>query len=212
MALDPHLPCCDDHLVKFWWGQDPDLRDRCDGGTRRKVPELRQAGEPWLILILESPHVNEFIGAPENWGPVRGNSGSGIQNHLMTILRSSAVQERAKNCQGLVLMNAVQHQCSEGVVPLDPVRRDCNFIDLWETNRGRENFQQRLAAIYRPGDLIILACTAGSKRPRKNKPSLRGLVRDALGQMECPVVIDVACCHPCRWNNPAQRILRDGWK
>ncbi|HLO67792.1 MAG TPA: hypothetical protein VK188_12280 [Holophaga sp.] len=214
--LPDRLKRCDDHLVDFRWGQPLDLSD---GGSRRKLPATREDAGPWLILVLESPHVREFEGSRDLWGPVRGASGVGIRIHLGEILAKAprAVQDRARECRGLVLMNAVQHQCSEGEFPLttksgkvattpkgearmglDRRLRDRNFLAMWKDHGGRRAFQERLARIHRPGDVLINACTIGDE-------GLRDLVAAALDPARFPVDLD--CYHPSCWWNPGRRMM-----
>lgn len=218
IPLPERLKRCDDHLVDFRWNGPIDLGD---GGSRRRVPAVRGETGPWLILVLESPHVREFMGPPEHWGPVRGASGARIRRHLGTILAAAPprVQEKARTCRGLVLMNAVQYQCSEGERPittkagapktnargqarmgLDERLRNSNFTAIWMDHGGREDFLERLDRVHRPMDLLVNACTKGDQ-------NLRGLVAAALDPGRFPVDLD--CYHPSCWNHPGLRIFRN---
>ena len=57
-------------------------------------------------MVLESPHVDEFIG---NIGPAKGFTGDMIRNFLHEVINLQDVDGF-----GLVLINAIQHQCSLG--------------------------------------------------------------------------------------------------
>jgi hypothetical protein len=118
---------------------------------------------------MESPHTDEFI---EEWGPAKGKTGVQIRKHIATI-----VAGLGGRLSELILVNAIQHQCSLGV----PTRRyrDKVFRSLWK-NGGSEDFERRLKQLYRPGDMLFNCCTGSD--PRKGLRQLvTAAVRNSLG-------------------------------
>lgn len=79
----------------------------------------------------------------------------------------------------LILVNAIQYQCSLGV----PTRRyrDKVFRSLWE-NGGADDFERRLQQLYRPGDMLFNCCTGSG--PRKGLRQLvTAVIRSSLGSV-----------------------------
>lgn len=81
---------------------------------------------PCVVLILESPHDKEFKGTP---GPAKGATGVQIRRHLAGLLQ---IDSRSF---GLLLMNAVQHQCSLGWAAAGFVDTDLSFLSFLELYR-----------------------------------------------------------------------------
>ena len=101
-----------------------------------------------MILILESPHKDEFKGEP---GPARGATGHAISSQLMNVIGLRQFSD-----YGLILMNAIQYQCSLGKPTAK--HRDTVFRRVWGSG-GAEDFKDRLKTTYRPGDVIVNCCT-----------------------------------------------------
>jgi hypothetical protein len=124
---------------------------------------------PCIVLVMESPHIDEFIG---DWGPAKGKTGVQIRRHIATI-----VADLGGQLSELILVNAIQHQCSLGV-PTDRYR-DTVFRNLW-ANGGAADFERRLTQIYRPGDMLFNCCTEGA--PCKGLRQLVTVaIRNSLG-------------------------------
>jgi len=100
--------------------------------TRESV--IRRPNNPCLIMVLESPHVEEFKGEP---GPAKGRTGEMIRKHLPEAIDLSGVEG-----MGLVLLNAVQYQCS---LKNTSEFRDRIFRAVWSQG-GKEDFQGRFKA------------------------------------------------------------------
>lgn len=150
----------------------------------RKPADLRP-DQRCVILVLESPHKAEFKGKPS---PAKGTTGRLIAENLHKVL---GAEEAALP---LILVNAVPYQCSLGEVP--SLCRDAVFTAYWE-HAGRDQFVQRLGKIYRPGDIMVCACTRGNISTPKNQ--LRQRVWEAM----CSLKLDSDIHrrnHPCTWN------------
>lgn len=69
-----------------------------------------------IVIVLESPHINEFdpiTGAAI--GPAAGKTGVNFKKYFQQLITSSAIYQHVKNkvCH-IILLNAVQYQCSLG--------------------------------------------------------------------------------------------------
>lgn len=100
-----------------------------------------------VIMILESPHIHEF---EEDVGPAKGCTGRLLCKHILEVNGLCRYKE-----YGLLLMNAVQYQCSLGY----PTKcfRDKIFQTLWDP----DEFKGRLTALFREGDVVLNCCTKG---------------------------------------------------
>ncbi|STQ91394.1 hypothetical protein [Iodobacter fluviatilis] len=156
----------------------------------------RPANQPCVILILESPHIMEFNGQP---GPAKGPTGKRIREHLQNLLPNNAPIPK-----GLILLNAIQNQCSLGVTT--KTYRDKVFLSAWDSY-AREDFIQRLKNVLQVGDLVVNACTKGNDP--KNHPELRQLVECAIRSVRANGS-DYRFCHPVSWYSEQNR--KSSWK
>ena len=156
-----------------------------------RTPAQKRTFEPCILLILESPHKEEFVGEP---GPAKGFTGEMIKQHLATVLGLPNIEN-----YGLILVNAIQHQCSLG--SNTTVYRDRIFRAVW-SNGGAENFQNRIVSIFQVGDLIVNCCTKGNDFELYGP--LRNLVEVAL-KASIPNTESVRRTHPSSWFEAKQR-------
>jgi hypothetical protein len=156
----------------------------------RKLADSRPTGEPCLILILESPHINEF---EDGLGPAKGPTGARIRSHIL----DEALGFRGYSDYGLILVNAIQYQCSLG----DSTRkhRDRIFRCVWE-NGGKECFIERIKKYFHDGDVIAICCTKGKDRCDVSN-ELRVLVHKAIKEEEVLVKVGKVLrkTHPASW-------------
>ena len=153
-----------------------------------------------FLMILESPHRSEFRRKREghwiddDFGPAYGATGKSITRHLAKILDLEKFPE-----YGLVLINAVQFQCSRATNPLDTTLRDVTFTKIWKQG-GREDFIRRLSDIHRSGDVVINSCTKGDFKVKSDE--LRELVQGAIVSVvpDCPTHI-LRSTHPASWRS-----------
>lgn len=157
----------------------------------RRSPSIETCGDR-VLLILESPHTSEFKDEP---GPAKGRTGFLLAKHALSV---PGLGERAS--APLILVNAIQYQCSLG--ERTDRYRDRVFAAAWH-EFGRADFISRLAAIHRTGDVVVCACTRGGAIDG-DKP-LRRLVYDAV--VEClPAHAHVLRrTHPSGWFSSANR-------
>lgn len=145
-----------------------------------------------VILILESPHLNEFK-API--GPAKGTTGRLIRCHLREVLTGLA-----DNTASLFLVNAVQYQCSLGYSPNE--FRDAVFCKAWELF-GQVDFARRLQELVNGQTaLVVNACTKGNSRGLE--VPLRAMVERtiaaAIGRQS-----DIRISHPSSWASANNR-------
>lgn len=146
-----------------------------------------------VIVVLESPHIDEFQGEP---GPARGPTGRLLSRYLKDVLGAGAVDDRP-----VILVNAVQLQCSLGMKPVH--HRNRVFTAVWN-KCGRDDFKSRMRMITRPGDIILCACTKGEKREGDLATDLRQLVYAAICEWS-PQVPVVRSTHPASWARECNR-------
>lgn len=139
---------------------------------------------PLLVLVLESPHIDEFEPGPgfRAKGPAKGSTGVNIRFHLGRALRAVGLRGQ----MDVLLVNAIQHQCSLGSIFCDTSTcRDEIFIDLWDdVERSAELcFKQRLIkAIDGKREVTLVnCCTLGDPKLRM---SLRERVQIAIEHIQ----------------------------
>ena len=134
------------------------------GFLRQELSSLSPTGfDGSLVLILESPHVDEFD--PQTHlpnGPAFGETGANLNRYLMDILHDQQVFDLPQGTYRLILMNAVQYQCSLGEKP--PLYRDGIFLSCWEKQEYRQSFCQRLQDVLERFSpcIVINCCTCGT--------------------------------------------------
>lgn len=120
-----------------------------------------------IVIILESPHIEEYKD-PKFRAPALGLTGCYLQNYFYEIIK---LHLQKKHSYNVILMNAIQLQCSLGEEPKK--FRDKLWCELWFEDGGKDNFIKRLGQ-YLP-NIIINACTLGEhidSEGKKKKPDL----------------------------------------
>jgi len=145
-----------------------------------------------VLLVLESPHTSEFGTEP---GPAKGRTGANIVRFLREVPGLHDTERF-----GLVLVNAIQFQCSLGR-PTSEVR-DTVFRKAWD-NGGRTDFESRLRALYRVGDYVVNCCTRGQSE--KIHLPLRALVQRAMASVLPENTVVLRRNHPSSWHFRANR-------
>lgn len=145
-----------------------------------------------VLLVLESPHTSEFEGRP---GPAKGTTGKRIIRYLREVPGL-----RDKRDFGLLLVNAVQFQCSLGLRTSEV--RDAVFLDAW-VNGGSTDFASRLQMLYRDGDLVVNCCTRGNSRTAASH--LRAQVQPTVASVLPPGTEVLRRNHPAGWHSPKNR-------
>lgn len=186
--------CCPDQFV----GIISEIELHKDFTDRDPAYE-RPTNLPCVLLVLESPHRDEFPEPPAEPGPAKGSTGRNIIRYLQEV---PGLQD--KGDFGLLLVNAVQFQCSLGK-PTNQFR-DAVFFDFWDSG-GKASFESRIRGLYRNGDVVANCCTRGkSSNPTKQ---LRMLVQRALVDQLPPRTKVLRFNHPSFWHFPANRSGRE---
>jgi hypothetical protein len=178
--------------------------DDSDFSIRQDIPTWKRPDDgPVVILVLESPHIDEFVDVK---GPAKGVTGENIRA-LFGDACSGIHQWLSDGAHPLILVNAIQYQCSLGY----PTKcfRDRVFSEIWKQG-GKSDFTCRIQALYREGDVIINACTAGKRTPKNWR-----VVTDALKEVN---LIHAKVEHPSNWARRKNTATKNdgspnyGWK
>lgn len=137
-----------------------------------------------IVLILESPHKDEYDDSKSSItpAPALGRTGSNLDNKFVCkineFIKNNTKRVEIKNgVYNIILMNAVQYQCSMGLVPLNTTVRNALFLQMWFNGKVRKNFTKRLNK-YAP-DVVINCCTNGSVNGHNiNKSFLKKINRE----------------------------------
>lgn len=123
-----------------------------------------------LILILESPHTDEFDENGNPIGPANGTTGYNIREHILDILGNGYKSYH------LILMNAIPFQCSLGFSlskkeKENKKRRDEVFSAVWDNDAiGKEFFEGRLKKLLDElqnkgkNVVVVNACTIATDK------------------------------------------------
>lgn len=193
MSKIPSSKCEDEYVGKI-----STFRTKQKDFERTPIKEIVTRGE-CLIMILESPHADEF---KEVIGPAKGATGSSIRAHIRRALKCISPEKF-----DLILLNAVQYQCSLGI-STDCVRDDV-FLEIWNNQGGKENFRLRLNQVARAGDVIVNCCTVGNAK-------LRYLVQAEINDMRPTLEAKGVSSfkkrtHPSSWGRSGKRELDKDW-
>ena len=127
-----------------------------DDWKRENISDFKQTKRSKIILILESPHYDEFR---ENQNcPANGKTGNNISDffHEKIIIKFKIPNGN----YDVFLINAIRYQCSIGLKT--SIFRNIFFIKIWN-NGGKVEFLSRLKKINLSNhDYIINCCTKGS--------------------------------------------------
>ena len=188
------LRACSDQYV----GLIESLRTSSDFPVRFPASQ-RPSNQHCVLLILESPHRQEFLPPDADPKPANGQTGKNIRTYF------SAVEGlQGLGNYGLILVNAVQYQCSRGEDPLPRSKTDSIFRELWLAG-GEQDLTLRLRKLALKDDIVVNACVSGkSNSPKK---SLRGLVQTAVEQADFGLPV-LHSFHPSWWHVVSRRKRR----
>ncbi|WP_434387571.1 hypothetical protein [Melittangium boletus] len=173
----------------YIWGTSP------KGFSCREEPLRRPPENPPIILILESPHKDEF--KPEEPVPANGSTGRNIREYIHVALREKLTDGITRS---LILVNAIPYQCSAGVKTES--HRSGIFRRMWRKKGVRDSFAKRIQRYVgdeRGNALIVNACTRG-ERTHPNERDLYCLVEDVLFHRFGGS--DSSVPHPSNWVPP----------
>ncbi len=178
---------CPDQYV----GKISDFSNSQKDFPERTTPSKRP-NQKCLLMILESPHTKEFNG---ELGPAKGKTGDSIRKWIKDAVGIPNIDD-----YGLIIINAIQYQCSLG--KSTNCYRDEMFMKSWN-NFGENNFLERLNNIYRNDDMIVNCCTKGNITNNE----LRKKVHETIVNMDRinTNVVLLRRTHPSSWWNKKNR-------
>lgn len=129
-----------------------------------------------LLLILESPHTDEFDKNGEPIGPANGPTGRNIREHIAEIFPNFSDYH-------LILMNAIPFQCSLGVGTEH--FRDAVFNAAWNNGANGKNFfedrlENLLEKLQNKNVVIVNACTKDNddKKQSGRKTNVTNVIKE----------------------------------
>lgn len=173
-----------------------------DFRLRADLDCFKRTDQPIIILVTESPHKSEYMG--DSPRPVAGN-GDGDAGRAIRELFNEACSLHNFQYDGdyqLVVMNAIRYQCSLGAKTIK--FRDKVFRASW-TDFGSFDFEARLRNIYKSGDLVINACTAGKDKRKR----LREMVKEMIEKVAGHTTMEIE--HPCSWGRTYNKARKSGY-
>ena len=109
-----------------------------------------------IIIVLESPHKEEFNKSNSIIAPALGQTGRNLQNKFKEIFKEDLAIQK-EQIYRILLMNAIQYQCSNGE-SLEKYRNRTDKVWKWFWNNGgKDSFSDRISS-YNPS-IVINACT-----------------------------------------------------
>lgn len=171
-------------------------RENVDYLGSMKCPKIKNQLQNPIVIILESPHKNEYQGLTPK-GPALGKTFEYFELYFDRLIRSSGLYSkiRSKTCD-VVFMNAVPYQCSEGK-PLNKANRlKCN--QNWEkcfVNGCSDYLISRIVGVN--PIVVINLCTSPSfLRPMVERKIINMSIAHTLGN------------HPSSWWSPKNRVIK----
>lgn len=129
-----------------------------------------------IVIVLESPHKQEFAGSFEGFiAPALGFTGSNLQKQFPSIIKNLVCISKFET-YNVIIMNAVQYQCSNGE-SLKKYRDRTNSIWKYFWKNGcKSDFTTRIES-YRP-HIIINACTGKIEK----RDSIKYLLQESINE------------------------------
>ena len=97
---------------------------------------------PLFIIILESPHIDEFNTNGIAVGPAQGSTGRNIRSLLIQLLQSQTAH--LQRIYRLMLVEAIPYQCSNNTSPIDRTNTNRLFKKMWRSYGGKIDFENRI--------------------------------------------------------------------
>lgn len=111
-----------------------------------------------IAIIIESPHVDEFIAQP--YLPAQGVTGINLKGYLSRLFFELENQGHLnKDKYKVLLVNSIQYQCSLGYPTTK--YRDRMWGIMWNDSKVKDDFKQRIKDIS--PSIIINLCTKSSE-------------------------------------------------
>lgn len=114
-----------------------------------------------IVIILESPHKDEYSKTIPAPAPAMGKTGRNIKEYLLEILDKKIGNPKDNEKKyDVILMNAIQYQTSLGIDT--EYFRDRVWLTLWNKEDLRKEFIKRLEGYN--ADIVFNFCTNGSHK------------------------------------------------
>ena len=160
------------------------------------LPDSNENCGQTLVIILESPHKEEYCGnrLDDPIAPAQGNTGSNLCGWLDRVLHSDPyLRDHVGDQTRIIISNPIQYQaslaailCLHGKAPITrPVWRK-----LWNCDEIKDHFIRRLVS-YQP-DFIINACTVDFSE------NVNCFLREKRSCLQDPKIYKVH--HPSVWH------------
>lgn len=129
--------------------------------NKRRIKIRKKFNNGRIIIILESPHVDEF--EKKFIGPALGETGKQIDDKFVSkfnnFLQANKTNVNLKYKKyEIILMNSIQYETSLGCVT--NIYRDRVWLTLWSNKSIRRSFRRRIKKYE--ANIIINLCTNGS--------------------------------------------------
>ena len=201
--------------ISDWMGDGLALpKLRCSDGN--KIESLqdcvlgeKKARTPKIILILESPHKNEFAhrrcreksncdsACNPLPAPAQGLTGENIKHYLPLIFNDSTLSEYY-----VALINSIQYQCSLGDLKLGV--KDVIFQALLASadKYYEDSFKKRFIRVYNPAKDIVINCCTNDGGQGSGKDIVRNIL-DSLVRRDTSIarrfhILEMS--HPSCWH------------
>jgi len=161
-------------------------------GKFKDIPiSYRDINKKTILIVIESPHKEEYTKQFEVIAPAQGKTGKKIEKFLCKILENNSIKLEDEE-YNIVICNPVQFQASLYYLHKETLKetpsksiRDKIWTAIFE--KEEQNFKKRLL-LYNPY-LTINACTA------KLKNKISESIQDCLNNS-----LYIANTHPCMWS------------
>ena len=158
-----------------------------------------------VVLLLESPHEDEYDNCGDPIAPAQGTTGRNTHSHLECVLRrilhNNMRQIRSGCNTRVILCNPVQFQTSLHMildVEWQKSWRDKVWLTLWNEPIIQQCFRARMA-LYNP-KFAINACTGERTRPRQH--NINSPKRKVTAFLKCIGVDNIyETGHPSSWRS-----------
>ena len=148
-----------------------------------------------LVVILESPHIEEFNGRQ---GPASGRTGKIIRKYI-----DDYFHNELGRCK-LALVNVIQYQCSAGHLrdQKDRARKNRIVQLMFQKENVIKDFRERIGKFNIKKDVFLLACGKGNSYVHFDQKVLKELNKIGVKNV-------VAWgYHPSRWPSPWKNSIR----
>lgn len=123
-----------------------------------------------IVLLLESPHKDEYDSANNPIAPAQGKTGENIEKYIISVLEDIKSRDKKllkEEGYRLIVCNPIQYQTSLYMYHKQDLKDDYATLrnqcwrKMWQEDCIRDNFKERIKS-YKP-ELIINACTSSLK-------------------------------------------------